>query len=239
MNAYNNCHESEANLFGKNDPITLDELEILKPSSHPRGSIAVRLDNGKGDGIIYYYNVQTLINIINNDCRDPFTRQLLDEITVKRAKLYYKLIQNFPYMTKEEINYEQIYTDWVNDPTNQLNLLKAKCFLQPSDILEFFRRYGGKGSVTNREQAEAELRNKPKNSWLLRNSSVKDTNTRKGYTLSVKTNHNTIEHVLIVHKLGSGIYFGVALAREAEIPEKLIYTEVYPSIVDLLMEYTF
>lgn len=213
------------------DPITFEQLNILKDSSHPRGSISICRDNNKP----YFYNVETIIKIIENgDGKDPFTRKPFDSITKERAYLYYSITQKLPNLKKEELDFKTIYTDWLNDKNDELKLLKAQCLLQPSDLLDLFREYEGKGSKYNRKHSIIELKNKPKNSWILRNTSVIDTDIYKGYCLSVKSDN--IKHHLIVHKIGYGIYFGVELNRNQIIPENFSYDKIYPSIIHLIMD---
>ncbi len=216
----------------KEDPITFDTLNILKPSPHPRGSLSIRRDNDKP----YFYNVGTIIQIIEQgDGKDPFTRQRFDDITQERAYLYYSLVQNFPDLTKEEMDCKQVYTEWMADHNHAMKLLKAQCLLQPSDLLDLFHAYDGKGSSANRRQAITEMRNKSVGSWILRNTSVKDTETCKGFCLTVKE-ITGIRHHLIVHKIGAGVYYAAVLERKQEIPEQFRYTKVYPSIVHLIMD---
>ena len=43
------------------DPITFEQLNILKDSQHPRGSISICRDNNKP----YFYNVETIIKILD------------------------------------------------------------------------------------------------------------------------------------------------------------------------------
>jgi hypothetical protein len=230
MEAYMSINETISSSEGKEDPITFEDLNLLKPSSHPRGSMSIRRDNGTP----YFYNVETIIKLIEkSDGKDPFTRKKFDAITIERAYLYNSCIQNFPDLKKEEIDCKAIYLEWMADPTNSMKLLKAQCLLQPSDLLGIFRAYNGKGSVSNREEAIADLTNSGDNTWLLRNASVKDTETRKGYCISMKIN-GEIYHHLIVHKIGSGVYSSAMLEREQEIPENFEYGRVFPSIIHLI-----
>ena len=216
------------------DPITYDKINILNTKNHPRSSISILRDNNKP----YFYNIDTLISIIENgNGKDPFTRKKLDDIIIQRVYLYKKCIDTFPYLNKENINFNEIYNDWKNDPFNSLKLLKAQCFIQPSDIINNFRSYNGKNNLNNKIDCIRELSYKPNNSWILRNSSIKDTDIQKAYTLSIKEN-NIIKHKLLIHKIGYGIYYGVSCNRGKILDdnETLKYNKLYPSIIHLLQD---
>lgn len=233
MDYYTKFNQTIAKKEGEDDPISYEPLLLLKKNSHPRSSISIRRPNGTP----YFYNTDTITQIINNgDKKDPFTRLPLNKPTLERARLYNLCLQKFPDLKTENIDTKQIYTDWITNPTNPDKKLKAQCLLQPSDLVDIFKSYNGKGSSLNRLAAAHELKQKTVGSWLLRNSSVKDTDTKKGYCISVRTDNHTIKHYLIVHKLGCGIYWGVSLDSSVEIPETFQYQKEYANIVDLLTE---
>jgi len=230
MNMYLATELNIAKEEGYEDPITLEKLSILEESSHPRGSIAIRRKNSKP----YFYNVKTIVRIIEDgDGKDPFTRQKFDKITMERAYMYYELLLKFPDLKKENINYKSIYNDWMTEPNNQNKRLKARCLLQPSDLQNMFREYNGKGCLQSRSKAILELKEKSVGSWILRNSSVKDTETIKCYCLTVKT-ANGFKHNLVVHKYGAGVYFSVVFNRQEKITENFKYGKSYPNIIDLI-----
>ena len=131
----------------------------------------------------------------------------------------------------------QIYNDWINDQNNPLKLLKAQSLIQPSNIMDYFRSYNGKYNFNNRDECVKELLNKPNNSWILRNSSIKDTDIQKAYCLSFKKN-DVIKHYLIIHKIGYGFYFGVKILRGKILKnnENFNYIKLYPSIIHLIQE---
>ena len=216
------------------DPISFDKINILNYNVHPRSSISILRDNNKP----YFYNIDTLINIIElGDSKDPFTRKKFDEITIERIYLYKKCLDTFPDLNKDDINYNQIYNDWINDKNNPLKLLKAQSLIQPSNIMDYFRSYNGKYNFNNRDECVKELLNKPNNSWILRNSSIKDTDIQKAYCLSFKKN-DVIKHYLIIHKIGYGFYFGVKILRGKILKnnENFNYIKLYPSIIHLIQE---
>jgi len=228
-----NINTASAEIY---DPITYEKINILEKVYHPRSSISVLRDNNKP----YFYNVKTLIDIIERgDGKDPFTRNKFDEITIERIYLYNKCIDTFPFLNRENIDYEQIYYDWKNDPYEPLKLLKAQCFIQPSNLIDMFRSYSGKSKLENRQDCINELLDKPENTWILRNSSVKDTDIQKAYVLSIKKK-NIIVHYLIVHKIGYGICFNVKACRSKILDdnEKIEYQKIYPSIIHLIQDVT-
>lgn len=216
------------------DPISYDKIYLLDSTSHPRSSMTLLRDNNKP----YIYNVNTIINIIEigNGC-DPFTRKKYDEITIERAYLYKKCMDVFPDLKRDIIDYNEIYNEWINDVYHPFKLLKAQCLLQPSNIINNFRSYNGKNNTNNRADCIRELTNKPNNSWILRNSSIKDTEIQKAYCLSIKKK-DKIYHYLIIHKIGYGIYFGVMCnsSKILDDSEELNYSKMYPSIVHLIQE---
>lgn len=216
------------------DPITMESLRILKPNPHPCGSMSVRRCNGK----IYFYNTQTIIDIINSQYNpfDPFSREPFSDTLIKRARIYHRCMCEIPDLNHNQVDCKKIYNEWKNDQKDPRKSLMARAILQPSDLLDFFRGYEGKGDMINRKKANIELSDKPIGTWLIRNASVRDTETCKGYVLSIKkkAGYKGVVHCLLIHKFGAGIYSDVGLKRGEEIPEIFNSSRCYPNIIDAI-----
>ena len=208
---------------GDYDPITLEEL---KKAKHPRATIAVRTN-----GILKYYYTKSIINIFKKGRgMDPFLRTKFPDIVRKRAELYDDCLKKFPDIEKN-FDPNDIYERWI---TGHNNDLEASALLQPSDIIKYFEKYCGTGSMENRKHAEKALN--ANNTWLLRFSSIKSDKYNKAYVLSQYQGPDTYTHYLIIHKMGIGFYYNVQLFRGQQIPDKLEDENIkmYPSIIELI-----
>lgn len=219
MEYYSNVVEEKS--VGNFDPLTIEEFD----NSHPRAVMMVR----RGNGIPYPINVKSVMDIITRgNNQDPFTREVYSENVRQRAELYYKAIKEFPVY---KLNSEDLYKRWADTlfiPINPLspkdNLsrertrLEARCFLQIEDLVDFFKPFFGNGSNMNREEAVRYLKETGL-SWILRNSSRKDTEYDKYYALTTNNPKVMVPHYLICHKIGEGFF----------VSEKF-----FPSIIDCL-----
>ena len=220
----------------KEDIITSTEFDTC-PDSHPRKIMTIRRSNG----VPFPYLTETIINIFRKgDSKDPVTRQLLDPVIRQRALLYEESIKYFPHYTQENLkNLKPLYERWVNknseiDPMKRfLVKLEASAFLQIEDLLDIFHTFSGKNSLQNRKDAEEYLKNSDKK-WLLRNSSLVDTEYNKGYCLSYKDGENII-HKAIVHKIGYGFFFNPSIVRNTVLTDDVdLGRDIYPTIISLL-----
>lgn len=212
------------------DPITLEQIN---KSKHPREIMSVLLNYR----VLKFYYTKSIIELFEKgDGIDPHLRKKFPKIVEERARLYYDCMVKYPNLKKDEVNtafINKIYKKWIENPDDDL---LASAILQPSDIIKYFERYSGKGSLENRKFAEKALNEK--NTWLLRYSSVKgeDDKINHAYVLSKYVKPNEYLHFLIIHRIGSGFYFGVSgiLSGCKKIPENLNAKKIYPSIIELL-----
>lgn len=224
------------NMLSRNrvDDVSLEEFK----TEHPRETILIRRSNN----IPYPMSVKTAYFILESgDRKDPITREYFSDINIRRIMLYYRAFQQFPNYV---LNVNNLYERWNNtylypdDYTYEEKLkirFEAKCFLQPEDLTALFESFYGDGSFDNRESAIQYLQNSNKN-WILRKSSIKDTEFDKAYVLSKKISGD-IYHIPIVHKIGDGFYYNVKIIRGnyANVFEN--YTDVFPTIIHLLEQY--
>ena len=144
----------------------------------------------------------------------------------------------YPDLKKDDINPKEIYQNWIDNPNDKDARLLASAILQPSDLLAPFEKYDGKGSMKNREKATEEL--DQKKSWILRYSSVynKEDKYNKAYAISLLKGEGQDvikEHYLIIHRLGSGFYYGVKnVNRGSKSIPKILEGTFYPSIIELI-----
>jgi hypothetical protein len=210
----------------KDDIITGEEI----PTDHPRKMMTIRLSNG----VPFPYSTQTILDICSKgDGKDPQTRQPFDYVTRARASIYKRSTIFFPNYTLGVDN-KDLFQRWLDSRISQDDRthVEASAFLQIEDIL--FQQFNGKGSLENRDEAEKYLKN-PDNTrkWLLRNSSLIDTQYNKGYVLSFLRN-DELFHIPIVHKIGYGFCYNCRVTRNAVLSDNFSYESDYPTIISLL-----
>lgn len=220
----------------KEDIITAEQFPT-SDSTHPRSIMLIRRTNR----IPYPYLVTTVMDLITkgNGC-DPVTRQPFSLLTRQRAELYYKSLCEFPTMKMNELNTSELYHRWINTHKSgtvitddvRRTRLEAECFLQIEDLLGIFESFHGKGSLLNRKSAEDFLTSTNRR-WVLRHCSIEDTQYDKAYGLSYRTEKDFF-HMLIVHRIGEGFFYGVILARNTPVNKNLVYSRSYPTIITLL-----
>jgi hypothetical protein len=130
-----------------------------------------------------------------------------------------------------------LYNRWINTyKTGAVDVdrtrLEAKCFLQMEDLVGIFKKFDGKGALTNRNEAESFL-SMTGCSWVLRHSSIQDTEYNKAYALTYKNNKGFI-HIAIIHKIGEGFFYNADFLRKSISKELFNYSRSYPTIVCLL-----
>lgn len=227
MNYYIDCNILTI-AENKNDPITMDDLD----ADHPRRTVSLR--NGS---VIRQYDIATLEKLD----RDPFTREPFSRLTKGRIELYAECCRVFPNYSRLELNTEELFrrlcslSNNTDENERTKTILEARCFLQASDLVKFFDTESKSGSLQNRNNAEAELRNTDKR-FIIRKSSVKDTDLDKAYVLSEKFG-DTIFHSLIIHRRGEGFYWGVSLDRESSASDDIShsYERAFPVFLDILI----
>lgn len=236
MNEYVSIGQTRV-IAERDDPITMEEFKYDE-NAHPRLVMMIRRSNG----VPYPYHTTTVMELVNRGMKDPFTQRYFSEITKERARLYLKSLEKFPTYTNRNLNTKEIMEKWLlmkvatslTEEQKELIRLEAQCFLQPSDLLELFEAYDGKGSMNNRQKAENEITNGVRK-WVLRNSSLTDTEYNKAYVLTYKKG-DAIHNSLIIHRVGEGFYLGVSgITRNGSAGDRMeSYTAVFPTIIHLL-----
>jgi hypothetical protein len=206
----------------KEDPISAEELD----TSHPRAVMMLRRSNH----VPYPYNTESLYALLTKgDGTDPFTRIPFHDLTRQRIIMYKESLRLFPNYV---LDVKNLYERWVRNKDDQKVSLEAKVFLQAEDLVGIFQTFSGKGSMQNREEAEKFLQDTGR-TWVLRSSSLIDTEYNKGYTLTQKY-MDTYSHAPIVHLIGKGFYYRVDINRGETIQNTFTYVAEYPTIIDLL-----
>jgi len=226
--------------INKKDFLTNVQL-LLTSNDHPRGSINIRYE----DGHIASYNLDTIASLILDNLPDPYTQKPFRSIDIDRAFIYIQSMHEFPDYKIENNNTIDLFDRWINSYTSQTNVesedikkvrLEARCFLQAEDLTAIFRKYCGNGNLENRTKAEQELSGCPIGSWLIRNSSIVETEYDKPLVITIKT-ATGYNHVPIVHKIGIGFYKidGNSVERGQSISiAKILPDCEKPTIIDLL-----
>jgi hypothetical protein len=212
------------------DPIMYEEFKVDE-NAHPRAVMTLRRNNN----VPYPYMIGTVISLIDSGNRDPFTRRPFSALAKRRARLYARCMDVFPDYKMKDLDSADLFRRWQELNQNPQGSqeeqdklrLEAQCFLQPEDLLSIFKAYNGKGSTENRRLSLVDINQE--HPWLLRNSSVVDTEYDKAYVLSWKK-ETDIYHRLIIHRIGEGFYYAVN-----GIPQGG-YGGEYPTIIHLLEE---
>lgn len=215
------------------DPVYAEEYNYDQ-DAHPRSVLTIRRSNG----IPFPYLTNTVIDILTKgDGNDPFSRTPFSELTKERAFLYKLSMEKFPDIRLRDLDVKKIFLDWEKDCQEKKYTfdihLKAKVFLQTEDLLTIFQQFQGKGSMLNRMSAEEYLEKNDK-TWLIRNSSLIDTEYDRAYTLTIKHDTGKYTHSLIIHKIGEGVYYNAEGVRGCPIPKVFKYLSCYPSIIELI-----
>lgn len=238
MNEYSSVTQNIARET-KDDPITFEEF-VVDSSAHPRSVMTMRRANNKPHPIL----VSTVISLMLNRQRDPWTRRPISDITKRRALLYSKCVATFPDYNIENLDTKDLYNRWADtytgtctltDDEKELIRLEARCFLQAEDLVGIFKKYEGSGSTLNRTKSITDL--SEASNWLLRKCSVVDTEFEKAYALTWMDNGDgTVNHAVIIHKIGDGFYYGpTGIKREDSAGKPFTnWGAVYPTIIHLL-----
>ena len=236
---------------GNVDEVTLEEFSESK-EVHPRAIMTIRRSNG----IPYPFKVQSVIDIIQSgNGLDPSTRVPFSQLTKERAFLYKQSLEEFPDYVLTSDRIKDLYKRWTSPQMCEKTRLEARCFLQAEDLLDIFKTFDGSGSMKNREMAYRYLATTGKK-WVLRTSSVKNTEFDKAYVMTINSTARLIprtihslpgplmedknpeskgfQDCLIIHRIGDGFYANVVLANTTEIPENFTYSRCYPTIIDFL-----
>jgi hypothetical protein len=146
-------------------------------------------------------------------------------------------MEKFPDIRLRDLDTKKIFLDWEKDCSEKKYTfdihLKAKVFLQTEDLLTIFQEFNGKGSMSNRASSEEYLEKNGKK-WLIRNSSLIDTEYDKAYTLTIKQDTGEYTHSLIIHRIGEGVYYNATGVRGCPISKVFDYHSSYPTMIDLI-----
>lgn len=217
MNTYTNSTTSIA-YSNKVDVLSKKDLTCLQ-LDHPRSSINIR-DGDKFSS----FNLNTVASLLLQGKPNPSTGQPFRKIDIERITMYIESCTIFPGYSLSSLDTRDLYNRWIQTFDKDLNLenpdvfesvkktrLEARCFLQAEDLVEIFRAYCGKGSLDNRIKAQAELCDKPIGSWLIRNTSLKETKYDKPMVITIHIGgESQFMHKIIIHKIGQGFYLGTS-----------------------------
>jgi len=222
----------------KEDIISCEEFPSDE-NTHPRSVMFVRRTNDRP----YPFFTSSIMSIINkgNSC-DPVTRERFSNLVIERAKMYNQSLIYFPNYKLKNLNTKDLYLRWINTYKSEKAFtddeilkirLEANCFLQAEDLMGIFQTFNGKGSLKNRSNS-VEFLSKTKRKWILRHSSLKDTEYNKAYVLTYTNLDDTFSHIVIVHKIGEGFFYNVKINRQSSVESFLDYDKSYPTIINTL-----
>lgn len=212
------------------------KLPILRNNLHPCSQIVLNSNANPNISVTYLttelYKIKDEINPVT---KLPFTPIIKDKI-----ELYYNCLEKFPNYNIDKLDCKELFNRWLdtfhynekyNDKEKELINIEARCFLQPEDLIEIFHSFN-ETSLGIREEAEKYLRESGRN-WILRNSSLVDTPTSKGYALTILYGNKSYSFP-IVYKLNEGFYYNVSLCRGESTDKPFTFSSCYVAIIDLL-----
>jgi hypothetical protein len=192
-----------------------------------------------------------MLFIDNHHTMDPTTRLPMHPIFFQRLTQQLKLadIVDKDYMPSQQ-ELEEKFIKYLSDSqeVDEKDLLILKVFLHPDDHI--LSEWHDTIAANLREKALERIQEAENGSWLLRDSSIKDSDIFHVRVITIKNNDGNICHIPITHAYGFG-FFHPNVPREyimpnigSGIPFPPIYNNmVYSSFIDMFehmsQEYKF
>lgn len=227
------------------DPITLDAINLTG-----RNYISyLRLTPLRAPIITKYWDTNSAYNVfVNHPVRrggqivDPETLQPINPGFIERATLYKRSIDELgstfeptPHMMNS------LFSKYLHQTITEREklILRSFLFIEDDAILPKFTVQG----LELRTETERILREHGNGAWLLRQSSVINSDLCSGTALSLMM-ENKIKHMIIIHVRGYGYYITTDITRGDTLPSiedgkalpqlSVNNPVVYPCIVDIL-----
>lgn len=214
-------------------------LPIKQDSHYPHPCMNIFISHGLGEDYkTAVFNTRMLYEMMNSEKVNPLTSLPFSVEHRERISLYYSCLENLPQYYDIP---KDLYERWIeslkknskySQREKELIDIEARCFLQPEDLVDIYREFEDKDSMSIREKAERYMKENGK-SWLIRNCSLKNTDNSKAYAITIL--YGGVPYSFpIVHRIGDGFYYNVTLARGDTIDKKFSFSSFHISIVDLL-----
>ena len=256
-NHYQEFHCAELNKGTKEDPVTLEELPTI--SQNGRQTIGYLRCVNRCPLLIVHYSTDSAhqLFVSRNYPKEPETNSLLNQGFTERIKLYHKAVttlspEQLALSLKQETpeleaavtrQKKALFWKYLNGTCTfaEKLILRISLFIDDTDVLQ----------VYDRTQATAELQTANDRNWLIRQSSIRDTDIIKIRAISFKKAFEQgIGHVIIVQIYGYGFMISPnfptnqSLNLPGEPQDRVVATmgsqiplptgAVYPSFIDAL-----
>jgi hypothetical protein len=252
---YQEFHAVQLNNGTREDPITLEELSTI--AQNGRQTIGYLRCVNRCPLLIVHYSTESAFQLFvsRNYPREPETNSLLNPGFIDRINLYRSAITRLSpeqlalSLKQETPELEAVATQQKKAlfckyltglcTPSELLLLKISLFIDDTNVLQ----------VYNRAEAEVALAQSNVGNWLIRQSSIRDTDLIKIRAISFKQVVE-VKHIIIVQIYGYGFMISpefptnISLGRPGEPYERVVATMgsniplpigiVYPSFIDAL-----
>jgi hypothetical protein len=203
----------------------------------------LRIDKLHRPTKIYYWTIESakMWVLDNNKKTDPETRMIINNGFPERIRLHMEL-QNYPeYNVTPTTEYLahlfDRYTKKDNITNNELCAMKVFLHMDDSGFLSDWLDTVG---VDIRTMALAAIEKSNNGSYLLRKSSIVDSDIIKARVITFKDNNGNLSHTPIAHVYSFG-YIELNVGRSATMPNEgenkqfpVYVGKVYPSFIDIL-----
>lgn len=193
---------------------------------------------------IYYWSLDSAIYYVldHNKKMDPETKLLLPSNFGERVKLQQELRTYFPETYNPSIDYLSIlFNQYIIEPSILIpsQLCELKVFLH-MDSSGFLTEWVDTTGIDIRTKAIEKINTSENGSWLLRKSSIIDSDIIKARVVTIKNNTGDINHIPIAHVYSFG-YIELIVSREDKMPNEgsnnifpKYYDPIYTSYVDIM-----
>jgi hypothetical protein len=233
------------------DPVSLEvygekeeeikNISTISPTSIknlPLDWIIYRVNNNKF--LFFQLETATKLFLNNSPHKIPWIPEIPPKLFLDRIKLYNEFI-NFYKEKKINIDYDEIKLSFVNfiktSNISYHDLLLAKRFIKLDDIDEIFSKLS---NIKNyREITNSVLNKASELTWIIRPSSIKDTNTKFARVISYTAKENKIYHTLFLFIIGYGYIIMKTQVYSRENIDNIDFTNpvniFFTNIIDLLL----
>jgi hypothetical protein len=201
------------------------------------------LDVNKRPIKINYWKLESakLYFIDNKNIRDPETRLIIPLVFIKRLQQQLELENDYKQPTQEWLN--EKFIQYLENPEtlSDHDMIILKNFLHPDDHILSEWHGMEANSIELRDKAIQSIDSAENGSWLLRDSSIKNSDIINVKVITIKTKEGEVCHMPVAHAYGYG-YFFPNVSRGYIMPDigsgnvfpDVLFNQVFPSFIDLL-----
>lgn len=180
----------------------------------------LRIDKLNRPVKIYYWALKSAHQwvIENNKNFDPETRLVINSSFTNRIQLQVELSTHFPNTYEPSVEHlASLFNIFIQgQELTAAQLCELRVFLHMDDS-GFLSEWLDTPLMDIRTKALDKINESENGSWLLRNSSIKDSDIIKARAVTIKSNNNTILNIPIAHVYSFG-YIELLCARGSIMP---------------------